>query len=108
MSHERQAATEWMILDTGAEMTLIPWSTGRVLGFERGRREAARWMGGIGGRVGYVERRLTLGWDGGELTGRVAWAQTDGLPALLGRSDFLDRLDVAFYGPARRFTIRRP
>jgi hypothetical protein len=39
------------------------------------------------------------------LRSRIAWAQTDDVPILLGRSGVIDRLMVTFNGIKRQITI---
>ena len=95
----------WMLLDSGADSTLIPWSSGSALGFVKLKTEPLRYMGGVGGTVAYVDRRVDLAWRGGRRSVRAAWAQTDAVPCLIGRLDFFERLEICFDGRRRRFRI---
>lgn len=94
-----------MTVDTGADLTMIPYQVGFNLGLRRGRAVPAR-LSGISGATPYLLKELSLHIGSINLRARCAWAQTDEVPTLLGRTDVLDRLIVTFDGLRRRVLFR--
>lgn len=95
-----------MIVDSGAEITMIPLAIGALLGFTRKRAEAVHLLGGISGSAPYLLRRAQLRIGRVRLWARVAWVQEDGVPQLLGRLDGFDRLRICFDQPCDRVEFR--
>lgn len=95
-----------MIVDTGADLTMIPYQVGVNLGLRRGRSRITT-LSGISGGTPYVLKRVSFRIGPFRVSARTAWAQRDDVPMLLGRVDMLDRFKVIFDGRRRRVTIRR-
>lgn len=93
-----------MLVDSGADTSLIPWSLGEQLGFRESRQDPVRSIRGVGGNVEARRRRLQvlIGVHAVEI--EVLWAVLE-TPALLGRKGVFDRFVVAFdqRGQAIRF-----
>jgi hypothetical protein len=89
-----------MTVDSGADLVMIPRYVGHDLGLSL-RGSAVRNLAGIGGGVPYVLKRVKLGIGSIALDARIAWAQRDDVPALLGRMDVFDRLRITFDGKRR-------
>ena len=94
-----------MTVDTGADLTMIPYQIGLNLGLRRGLAAPAK-LSGIAGTTSYFLKKISLRIGPIQLNARCAWAQTDDVPTLLGRTDVLDQLVVTFDGLARRVTLR--
>lgn len=100
-----------MYIDSGADMTVIPFRLGRSLGFRRRPKERLLHLSGIGGAgVPYVMRtaRIRIGENSFRI--RLAWAFIEDLPLLLGRVDIFPRFQILFDERRRqvRFTpVRR-
>lgn len=94
-----------MLVDSGADFTLIGFRLGRALGFRRGA-ERVRKLTGVGGRVRYVLKRVTLGLGLYRFRARVAWALSENVPLLLGRLDVFSRFAVTFDEPRGVVTFR--
>ncbi len=94
-----------MTVDTGADLTMVPHQVGLHLGFRSGRGHV-RTLSGIAGGTPYqlVKARLTIGPF--RMLSRIAWAQRDDVPMLLGRTDVLDHLITTFDGERRQVTFR--
>ncbi|MBI2583745.1 MAG: retropepsin-like domain-containing protein [Candidatus Aenigmarchaeota archaeon] len=84
-------------IDSGADMTMIPLSFARLLGFESWKIEEvenARDAGG--GTVPYFVRSVQIIIGNKKLTIRIACSLQDNVPFLLGRKDIFDRFQVCF------------
>ncbi len=85
-----------MLVDTGADLTLIPYQVGQYLGFEMGRDEVEE-IRGIGDTVvPYVVKDATLKIGDNEIAVRLGWALIEEVPTLMGRLDVFDHFKVEF------------
>lgn len=85
-----------MLVDSGADMTLIPYQIGLELGYQVGPEEI-REVRGIGDTVvPYVLREAVLTVGSTEARIRVAWALVDEVSVIMGRLDVFDRFRVEF------------
>ncbi|MEA1864340.1 MAG: hypothetical protein U9N46_03965 [Euryarchaeota archaeon] len=81
-------------IDSGADITLIPLTFGRLLGLEL-RKEEIKHLRGVGGAgVPVVITEVDTRINNAEFPVRVAWALEEDLPPLLGRTDIFDRFVV--------------
>lgn len=86
-----------MLVDTGADYTLLPRSIGEFLGFRRKADERLYRAGGVGGgTIRVVMRRVMMRLGRHEFSADVGWSDSDEVPLLLGRSDVFDLFDVHF------------
>jgi hypothetical protein len=90
-----------MYIDSGADMTLIPLSFGRLLGFELRKEDIKHRRGVGGGEVPVIVTRIDIRIDGLEFPIDVAWALEEDVPPLLGRTDIFDKFKVIFNKSAR-------
>ena len=83
-------------IDSGADMTLLPYSFGLMLGFseETGSIKELQGVRGIGLPVVIKEVNMRIGDT--EFQCRVAWALINDVPPLLGRLDIFDRFRITF------------
>ena len=96
---ESAGMTVDIYVDSGADITLIPYSAGIALGFSLKPEDEIRKIGGVGGgRISIVVRRVKMRINGRELGVRVAWCMSEDVPLILGRLDVFDRFDVLFEG----------
>lgn len=96
----RTTAGDWIefhpYIDSGADVTMIPFSLGKLIGF-RLETSPVEQIGGICGSVPVVfanDVMMKLGED--KFPVRLAWALTEEVPPLLGRTDIFDRFHVTF------------
>lgn len=95
-----------MYIDSGADMTLIPFRLGRSLGFRKRLAERILELSGIGGTgVPYVLRKAQLRIGPAAFTIRLAWALIEEVPLLLGRVDVFPRFQILFHERRRHVTF---
>ncbi len=88
---------QWMYVDTGADITLIPVSVGKLIGLHRTERDKLETIYGVGqSSVPIVVKRVSLRLGAVEFRARVAWSQIEDVPLLLGRIDVFPKFDVIF------------
>ncbi len=87
-----------MLVDSGAELSLISLKVGQDLGYALADAESALLAETIGGRVEYVLRNVEMTIDGRSLIAPVAWLQTNtgGEQLLLGREVVFDKFNIEF------------
>ena len=87
-----------MVVDSGAQLSLISREVGNSLGFEVSRGEPITVGQGVGGEVQYVKRIIDLTIDERTFKAPVAWLLTEvaNAPLLLGREVVFDLFDIKF------------
>ncbi len=100
LRHGKAAIELDMTVDSGADLTMLPYQVGLSLGYRKGSSRVST-LSGISGGTPYLLKKAGLEIGPIRLSSRVAWAQTDDVPILLGRCDVFDRLTISFSGPAR-------
>ncbi|KAB8331635.1 hypothetical protein SD80_024485 [Scytonema tolypothrichoides VB-61278] len=87
-----------MLVDSGAELSLISLKVGQDLGYALADAESALLAETIGGRVEYVLRNVEMTIDGHSFLAPVAWLQTNtgGEQLLLGREVVFDKFNIEF------------
>ena len=97
--NENMETTADMYVDSGADITLIPYSVGIALGFSLKPEDEIRRIGGVGGgKISIVVRWVKLRIGSRELNVRVAWCMSEDVPLILGRLDIFDKFNVLFEG----------
>lgn len=90
---------EWIELhpyiDSGADVTLIPLSLGKLLGFTLRGKEIEE-IGGIRGSVPVIHLQNKMRIGDVELSVHLALALIEEVPPLLGRADVFDLFEVTF------------
>jgi hypothetical protein len=86
-----------MLVDSGAELSLITKQLGEDLGCSRTAGESISKAEGVDGSIEYLLRDIERELDGHTFTAPVAWAQTDFCDEiLLGREVVFDLFDIEF------------
>ena len=93
---QHQWVSQNLYIDSGADITLIPLSMGKLLGFEISPEESLREIGGISSTIPVVSRNLRIKIGEKELEIEAAWALSEEVPPLLGRKDVFDAFEVIF------------
>ncbi|CAD6492940.1 MAG: hypothetical protein CHKLHMKO_00378 [Candidatus Argoarchaeum ethanivorans] len=96
----KSRSSEWieirMYIDSGADITLIPLSFGRLLGLELKKEDIKHLRGVGGGAVPVIITKIDIMMDDVEFPIDVAWALEEDVPPLLGRTDVFDRFKIMF------------
>lgn len=82
-------------IDSGADVTMIPFSLGKLLGFEIDEGKIQQ-IGGIRGNVPVIYTKTALRIGEIEIFAQIAWALIEDVPPLLGRADIFDSFKVTF------------
>lgn len=82
-------------IDSGADVTMIPLSLGKLVGFEIDESKIQQ-IGGIRGSVPVIYTKAALKIGGKEINCQVAWALIEDVPPLLGRTDIFDSFKITF------------
>jgi hypothetical protein len=86
-----------MYIDSGADISMIPFRFGRALGFRQEENDVIRELKGVGGAsVPYILKGVTLVLNGKKLNIKIAWALVEEVPMLMGRMDIFDKFRVIF------------
>lgn len=82
-------------IDSGADITLIPYGLGKILGLEL-EKDKIEQIGGIKGAIPviYAQQKIRIGEV--EFLAKIGWALIEDVPPLLGRADIFDRFNVTF------------
>jgi len=101
-----RAVNVFMLVDSGADLSILPYSVGETLGlqFDIGTRSEVQ---GIGeGAVPYVLGEVELQLSGIALRVRIGWALIEEVPFLLGRLDVFRELAIEFREFENKIVIR--
>jgi len=85
-----------MYIDSGADITLIPFRFGKALGFRQHEAETIKHMHGITGSIPYLSRKAKLQLGNEIFEAEIARSLIEEVPPLLGRQDVFDRYEVVF------------
>jgi hypothetical protein len=94
LKHREIEINATMLVDYGAEVSLISFQIGQDLGFALADAESTLLAETMGGTVEYVLRNLEMTIDEHTFIAPVAWLQTEQL--LLGREVVFDRFNIEF------------
>jgi Family of unknown function (DUF5678)/Aspartyl protease len=98
LKHRDLELSTMMLVDSGAELSLISLKVGQDLGYALADAESTLLAETIGGRVNYVLRDVEMTIDGQIFIAPVAWLQnnTGGEQLLLGREVVFDKFNIEF------------
>ncbi|UCE74260.1 MAG: hypothetical protein JSV56_00770 [Methanomassiliicoccales archaeon] len=82
-------------IDSGADISIIPHSVGKYLGFEMEDKIVE--FGGVSGKhLPVIIKKMKMRIGDIELEPRVGWALIEEAPPLLGRLDIFDKFNITF------------
>lgn len=96
-----------MLIDSGADVSVIPKTEGEALGFKIEEGEKVEDINGIGGQIPVVNRVITFNIGCENLTAKIAWALVDDIPPIIGREDIFDVFDIEFRQREKKVKFQR-
>jgi hypothetical protein len=94
------------LIDSGADISLIPRGVGELLGLTSGEGEIND-LGDLQATLPAVYREVEMQIGEERLQVRLAWALTEDVPLILGRLDVFDFFDIEFRQRERCTIFRR-
>jgi len=85
-----------MYIDSGADISIIPFRFGRALGFTEDEQEIKEIKGIAGEPVPYLVKKISMIINGYKFGVRIGWALIEEVPLLLGRLDIFPRFKIIF------------
>jgi predicted aspartyl protease len=104
--HQQSSVITSGLLDTGASVNVLPYSTGVKLGYEWERQTTAL---SLTGNLAQYEARVVLAqavvgqFEAVQLV--FAWTQATNVPLILGQVNFFMEFDVCFYRSQLEFAV---
>lgn len=107
--HLKRVDGEWLLyffyIDSGADVTLIPYRLGKFLGLNDVGLPRTE-IQGINGHVAVIMTELTMRIGEQEFCAPVAWSQIEEVPLLLGRDGVFDTFEITFRQDNHRVIFR--
>jgi hypothetical protein len=98
-----------MLLDSGADITLISFMMGEYLGMTENSGEQKFYLRSIDREpVEILLRQITMRIDDQQFPCRVGWAMEEHVPLVLGRLDLFSRFHIEFRQEEREIILRTP
>lgn len=95
ITHKGKSIFATMYIDSGADVTMIPFRAGRDLGFVY-RSDKIFKMRGISGSLSCSLEKAVLGIGERRVSADIIWALSDGAPFLLGRRHIFENFRIIF------------
>ena len=92
----KQKMNVFTLIDSGADISMIPYSAGEFLGFEFIMDTRAEVQGIGDGNIPYVLIQMLFVIGHIEFVARVGWALVEEVPFILGRLDVFQQLNIEF------------
>lgn len=92
----KQSLSFYFVLDSGADISMIPHSVGEALGLSAEGAPRGECKGIGEGLVAYRLCMVRVRFQHIEIPIRIAWSTLEETPLLLGRLDVFDQLDIEF------------
>jgi len=97
LAYHQKKLVEYLYVDSGADVSLIPKSVGDWLGFIIEKEDKLTEIKGTGERgVPIIIKNIHMQIGEKQFETRVAWALIEDVPMLLGREDVFPLFDVYF------------
>ena len=108
LKHNQIEIETTMLVDSGAEVSLISYKMGQHLGYQLADAESTLVAETIGGNVEYVLRNVEITIDNHQLIAPFAWLQTptDTEQLLLGREVIFDQFNIEFRQAEEKIIFR--
>jgi len=92
----KQIVRTSMLLDSGADLSMIPYSVGEALDLELNMENRSEVQGIGEGSVPYILSRVKIQFGEVEALVRIGWALIEEIPLILGRLDLFKEFSVEF------------
>jgi len=98
LKHQEIEISATMLVDSGADFTVISYAMGKKLGFTLADSEQTLPAQGLGGMANFVLRRLTMKIDDHSFITPVAWLQDKHcfIEEIIGREVVFDKFNIEF------------
>jgi hypothetical protein len=107
-SDNSETYTQEMLVDSGADISLINHEFGEMLGFKKGPGEVLLEAEGIGGSVQYLLRKFAVEIENLKFENVFAWLQDTHIDEMLiGRETVFDLFDIEFRQTAESVTFKQ-
>jgi hypothetical protein len=104
----RRKVNTFMILDSGADISMIPYSVGETIGLELDMTTRSEVQGTGEGSVPYVLGHVKFRIENLEISARISWALIEEVPFILGRLDVFQELAVEFREFENKILFKKP
>jgi hypothetical protein len=97
-----------MLLDSGADILMIPYSVGETIGIEFDISTRGEVQGIGEGTVPYILGQVSIKIENFEIKARIGWALIEEVPFILGRLDIFKKLAVEFREFENKILLKQP
>lgn len=94
-------------IDSGADVTLIPFSLGKLIGLKTDETKIEQ-IGGIRGSVPVIYHTCIIRIGLNQFPIKLAWALIEEVPPLLGRSEIFDYFSITFKQHQKIIIFKKP
>ncbi|MCI0617839.1 aspartyl protease family protein, partial [bacterium] len=92
----KRGVNAFMLLDSGADLSLIPYSVGNTIGLDLDIENRSEVQGIGEGSVPYILSQARIKIGDIETPARIGWALIEEVPLILGRLDVFQEFSVEF------------
>ena len=93
-------------IDSGADISLVPFSFGKLLGWKKIALTTEQ-IGGIGGSIEVLPIKWPIKIGPDVLIATIGWAQDENVPALLGRQNIFDFFEIRFRQKTKEILFKK-
>ena len=104
----RRKVNTFMIPDSGADISMIPYSVGETIGLKLDMTTRSEVQGIGEGSVPYVLGQVKFRIENLEIPVRISWALIEEVPFILGRLDVFQELAVEFREFENKILFKQP
>ena len=97
-----------MLLDSGADLSLFPYSVGESMGLHLDIENRSEVQGIGEGSVPYILSKVKLKIGEFEISARVGWALIEEVPLILGRLDIFQKFSIEFREFENKIILKLP
>lgn len=94
---DKNGGTEALLVDSGADISLVTHEFGKRLGFQRTAQDVVMKAQGVGSSIAYLMKKVAITVEGITFDNHFAWVQDDSIEdMILGREVVFDLFDITF------------